>query len=104
LIDCFEGDASALDLLDDLVSGGGPDEGLGVVVVDLDELVDGLDEFVDRGEAASPDGFVGDLAEPAFDEVQPGRAGGDEVEVEPRVLLRGCCLSVLDRRVLAGQE
>ena len=86
MLDCFEGDPAALDLLDDLVGGGGPDEGFGVVVVGVDELLYRVDEFLDRGEAAAADRLVGDLAEPAFDEVQPGRAGGDEVEVEAGVL------------------
>ena len=41
---------------------------------------------------------VGQLSKPALDQVQPGRAGGGEVQVEPRVPDQ----PVLDRGGLVG--
>jgi hypothetical protein len=52
----------------------------------LEEGVDRVDQFGDAAEDAAPDRFVGELAEPALDEVEPGARGGDEVQVEARVL------------------
>ena len=58
------------------------------MVVCLQEVVDRGGEFGDAVEDAASDRFVGQLAEPAFDEVEPGARGRDEVEVETRVLLQ----------------
>ena len=44
------------------------------------------DEIAHSSKGAAPDGFVGELAEPALDQIQPRRAGGDEVEMEAVVL------------------
>lgn len=40
------------------------------------------------GEAAAPDSPLADLAEPAFDLVDPGRVGRREMHVEARTLGR----------------
>ena len=39
-------------------------------------------------EGAAADALVGDLTKPAFDQIQPGTAGGNEVHVEPRMPLQ----------------
>ena len=53
----------------------------------LDEVVvDRFLKIVDAGVAAASDALCGDLGEEALDEVQPGRAGGREMQLEARVL------------------
>jgi hypothetical protein len=52
-----------------------------------EELFDRSGEFGDAVEDAASDRFLGQLAEPALDEVEPGARGRDEVEMETRVLL-----------------
>ena len=74
------------DLGEDVTGLGCPDEGSGVGVVHGDVFVDGGFEFSDAGEAAATDALVGDVAEEAFDHVQPRRAGGGEVHVKAPVL------------------
>jgi hypothetical protein len=66
---------------------GCPYEGLGVVVVLLDISTNRFDQLFDTPEHAAADSLVGDLAEPAFDQIQPRTAGGNEVKVEPLVTL-----------------
>src|SRR6266540_5111118 len=53
--------------------------GLEVVMRQVD--VDGCDQFVDAGKAAFAHDVVGELAKKALDEVEPGGAGGSEVNV-----------------------
>ena len=79
---------TASDLLEDGLDGGRPDERLGVCVVGLEELPDGGDEVGHAGEDAAAQSLVGELAEPALDEVQPGAARGREVQMEARMLLK----------------
>ncbi len=50
-----------------------------------EELVDRGDQVGDAVEDAAADRFVGQLAEPALDEVEPGARGRGEVEVEAGV-------------------
>jgi len=52
-----------------------------------EERVDRSGEVRDAVEDAASDRFVGQFAEPALDEVEPGARGRDEVEVEARVTL-----------------
>ena len=49
-----------------------PREAYWFVVVFVDVVVDGVLEFVDTLEYAPANTLVGDLGEPAFDEVEPG--------------------------------
>lgn len=44
LVHCLENGSTAGDLVEDGVDRGGPPEGLGVVVVDVEVLLDGGDE------------------------------------------------------------
>lgn len=74
------------DLRDDGIGRGRPDEGPGLLVVDGQELIDGGGQVGHAPEDAAAKALVGELAEPALDEVQPGRAGGDEVEDEAGML------------------
>ena len=62
-------------------------------------LRDGLDQFLDAGERAAPDAFVGDLAKPALDQVEPRTGRWRKMQMksgmalepgfDPRVLVCG---------------
>lgn len=66
----------------------GPDEGLRLLVVKQQVVVDRVLEIVDALVAAPADAPVRDLGEEAFDQVHPRGAGGREVQLEPRMLLQ----------------
>src|SRR6266446_1911528 len=76
----------AADLFEDIGSFGGPDEGLGMVVVFGEVAVDGDLQVGHTPEDAASDALAGDLGEEAFDEIQPRRRGGREMQTEPGVL------------------
>jgi len=73
---------------EDVFGGFAPDEGLRLGVVLEQVVVDCAFEIVDAGVAAAADALCRDLGEEALDEVQPGRAGGCEVQLEPGMLLQ----------------
>ena len=50
-----------------------------------DVLLDGPDQIGNAAEDTSSNALRGELAEEAFDEIQPGRAGRSEVYVEARM-------------------
>ena len=64
-------DMFTVDLVEDLVRGLGPDEGLLAVVPAVDEGADLGHQVADGGEAAAADGLAFDDAEPDLDQVQP---------------------------------
>jgi hypothetical protein len=70
------------DLRQDVLEVRGPHERPRALVVGGDEVVDRVFQVCDAGEAAAADALGGDLAEPAFDQVQPRARGRDEVHVE----------------------
>ena len=51
----------------------------------VNEVHDRLDQLYYATKRASTNAFIGDLAEPALDQVQPGTARGNEVNVKPLV-------------------
>ena len=63
---------SAGDFFEDVVCLCGPDEGLRIHVVPVDVFADGGDELFEVLEGASADALVGQVAEEAFDHVEPG--------------------------------
>ena len=63
-----------------------PDEGFWVFVPSLGVQDDGPLEGGNAGEGSSANGFLGDSGKPALNQVEPGGAGGCEMEMEPRVL------------------
>ena len=77
--------SGTLDLFQDVGGLCGPDEGLGMLVVMVDVLADGLDQFLDAAEDAAAESVLGQVAEEAFHHVQPRAAGGREVHVETRM-------------------
>ena len=72
-------------MVEDVVGGFDPGEGVAAVVPAVDEAADGCGEVFDAGEAAPADGLAGDDAEEDFDHVQPGPAGRGEVQGDPWV-------------------
>jgi len=66
LLDRFESHPSATDLGDDLLGGLGPDEGMGVLVVVGDVVVDGGDQLGHASEASSADALGCDVTEPSL--------------------------------------
>lgn len=71
------------DFAHDRFNRGAPDEDFGILIVSADILLDRLDEFRNVFERASANAFVGDLAEPAFDHIEPGDRGWDKVQMKP---------------------
>ena len=65
----------------------GPDEGLGIGVVGLDEGVDVLSELFDRGEGCAAERLALQDREPDFDLVEPGCTRRREVEMDVRMPL-----------------
>ena len=63
-----------------------PGEGFWVFVPGLGVQEDRSLEGGNAGEGSSTNGFLGDSGKPPFDQVEPGGAGGCEMEMEPRVL------------------
>jgi len=82
-----------------------PDEGLGVLVVLVEEAVDGDLEVDDGSEHAVPEASPGELGEEAFDSVQPRGRGRGEVEGPARVSLEpGADLGVLVSGVVVEDD
>src|SRR5678816_902593 len=75
--------AKSIQLVEYGISRGSPGEGLAVGVVRGDEVIDLVDQVFDRRERAASDRLVGDQAEEAFDLVEPGAVGGNEMHVPP---------------------
>src|ERR1043166_9929065 len=73
-------------LRQNLLHGRGPDERLRVIVVRGNEFVDGRTQSRNALEGATANALVGELAKPAFDEIQPRRGGWGEVQVKARML------------------
>ena len=65
----------------------GPDVDRRVLVGGVQKkVVDGCDQPSNAGEGAPADGLVRELGEPPLDQVEPGGAGGDEMQLEARML------------------
>src|SRR5258708_1434277 len=75
----------SLELPEDGIRGGGPEEGPSVAIVVLHELVDLGDELGHAGERPPADGALGDERKPALDLVEPRGVGRREVEVVARM-------------------
>jgi hypothetical protein len=69
------------DLTEDEVGGSGPFEGTGSSVVGFEVVANGGAELGDAQEVFALEALAGEFGEEAFDLVEPGRMGGDEVQV-----------------------
>ncbi len=75
---------------DDAIGTGGPDEGLGILIVLIKIAVDSGLEIADGTEDATLETALGECGEEALDRIQPGAGGGDEVESEALVPCKPC--------------
>ena len=75
-----------MDLLQNLLNAGGPDERLRFLVVVLQVFLDGVDEFGNAAKNAPADPFLAQFSKPTLDQVQPGGTGRCGMEVESPVL------------------
>ena len=82
----MSGGASTLDLLQDVGSFGGPDEGLWVGVVARNIFFNGFDQLRDAGEATTSELFLSQVSKEPLDHVEPRSTGRSEMNVEPLML------------------
>src|SRR5262249_32983267 len=59
--------------------GSGPDEGFGMPVVVRDVILDGANQIRDAAKRAAANALARDLGKPTFDQIQPRRAGRNEM-------------------------
>ena len=81
----FEFGACALDFGEDGFGSGRPDVRLGIGIVGVEVCLDAGDQVGHAGEDAAAKVLVGQIAEPAFDLVEPGRRCRGEVQVKALV-------------------
>ena len=74
-------------LFQDFVDALGPHKRLGVLIVGFDVGLDGFDQFLHAFENAPTNPFSGDFTKPPLHQIQPGRTGGNEMQVESLVPL-----------------
>jgi len=84
----LDGYPAADDLGQDLFRGRGPNEGLAYGVVRVEVFLDLCDEVGYRAEHTAAQGLVGQFPEPPLHQIQPGRRGRGEVQVEPWMLFQ----------------
>ena len=82
-----EGGSPALDFFEYIGSFGGPDKGLGLLIVLRNIILDGGGEFLDAAKHTAANPFGGEITEESLDHVQPGGGGGGEMDVESLVAL-----------------
>ena len=81
----MQGGPPALDFFEDVGSGRGPDEGLGMAVGLDDVVLNGSDKLVHAAKHAAANAFGGEITKESFDHVQPRRRSGREMNVEALV-------------------
>jgi hypothetical protein len=77
--------SGSLHFFEDVGGGCGPDEGFGVLVVMIDVVFNRVDRFDHVAKNSTTYAIRGKVAKKSFDHVQPGSAGGLEVNVESRM-------------------
>ena len=97
-LDLFEALACAGDLLEDTFHAGGPREGRGIGVPRFEECSDGALQIAHAVEGAAAHGLLAEFGEPAFDQMEPARTGGNEVQHKARMPLE----PALDALVTVG--
>jgi len=97
--------ASALDLLEDIAGGGGPDKRFWIPVVVRDVSLDSRNQILNAAEDAASNGLRRNITEEPFYHIEPRCAGRSEMHVKARVALESSLdLLVLMRSVVVGDE
>ena len=78
----MERSASALYFFEDVEGLGRPDKGFGIGVMPIDVIADSRNQLFDIAENSPPEPIVREIAEEAFDHIEPRTAGGCEMHVE----------------------
>ena len=97
-LDLLQSSPAAGEFFLDGFDGGGPYEGVGMLVPSLEERLDGRLQVGYAEEDAAPDGLVVEVPEPSLDKIHPTGTGGDEVRHEPGMTFQ----PLLYFRVLVG--
>jgi len=61
----------ASNAVQNLISGSGPNERLGIFVVHINKLANPRFQFPDTAECTAPNSFVGEFGEPSLYQIQP---------------------------------
>jgi len=72
LVLCNSGSFTTTDFFQDFIGALGPDERLGILIVEANAVLDGGDEFSHAFKDTSSSAFAGNLAKPAFHQIEPG--------------------------------
>jgi hypothetical protein len=84
LVSCLRNSLTkSSDTGEDLISGFGPDKGLGIVVSEFDIVFDGLFQFQRAAMGRSFDLSFGEQTKPPFHQIEPRGTGRSEVQMKP---------------------
>ena len=101
----LKGAPCAADFIDDFLSGLVPDERLRVVVVLRDVVKDGFNQLWHTCESTATHALVIQVTKEPLDDIEPGTAGRNEVDVEPLVPFQPCKdFGVFMRGVVVSDE
>jgi len=78
----IQGATSALDLFQDVGGAGRPNERLGILIVTIDGVSDGQDEFFEIAKHSASQPVVSEVAEETLHHVGPRRTRRSDVHVE----------------------
>ena len=93
------------DFLQDVIGLGGPNEGLGILIMHSDVLLDNGNQFGNAPKDAALQSISRDAAEEALDHVEPGSGRWREMDMETRMLFQPLLgLGMLVRRVVVAHQ
>ena len=92
-------------MLEDSISASGPEQRFWIGIVNCQILIEGRAEFGLGMKYAAPDAMGGQVPKAALHQVEPRRAGGGDMKMEPRVApLPGLDLGVFVRGVVGADD
>src|SRR5260370_27193686 len=74
-----------VDLAQDHIGILGPDKGDGILVVSRDVFFNSGNQIGHAGKGTAADALARDFSKPTLDQIEPGTAGGSEMQVETRM-------------------